>query len=87
MNMTLFACVICFFFLVISLAEALHGSKSPITKTAGGMLAGAGVLLGANLLEPLTGIHVAFSALNLSCSLVGGVPGALLAVFLSAILL
>ncbi len=87
MNMTLFACMICFFFLIFSMAEALHGAKDPLWRSFSGMLAGTVTLLLAHLLEPLTGIPVTVGALTLGTAMIGGVPGALLIVFLNAFFL
>lgn len=87
MDMTLFLCLTGTFFIVFSIAEAIHGEKSPLQKVFSGMLSGAAALLFIHISSPYTGINLPISMLSLTTALIGGIPGTAAMLIINAIYL
>ncbi len=81
--MSIFLCVICFFFIVFSVTEALNGSTNPLYKAFITMTEGILALTVTNLVAPYTNIEIPVSFLSLGISIICGIPGVLTMIFLN----
>lgn len=75
MDMTLFLCLTGTFFIVYSIAEAIHGECSPLQKAFSKMVSGAAVMLFIHISAPYTGVDLPIGMLSLTTALIGGIPG------------
>lgn len=83
MNTTLLFCVICFFFIVYSLAEAKHGCHTPLWNAFCHMICGLLTLMILHIVSPYTGMIMPVSVLTVTAALIGGMPACVLMVFLN----
>lgn len=80
--MTILFSVLCFSFIVFSVAEAVHGEEAPVWKAFSRMAAGTALLYVLHVVSPYTGIEAPISLASLGVSAVLGVPGVALLLFM-----
>ena len=73
--MTVLLAVICFFFIIFSIAEAIHGEEAPVWKAFSRIAVGPVMLYAAHVVSPLTGIDAPVSLFSAGVSAVLGIPG------------
>lgn len=72
--------------LLFTVLHALSKRKRPFKRALLSMLAGAVTLAVINLLSPISGVYIPVSVLSVLTSVIGGVPGVTLLLFLNLIL-
>ena len=72
--------------LLFTVLHALSNRKRPFKRALLSMLAGAVTLAVINLLSPISGVYIPVSVLSVLTSVIGGVPGVTLLLFLNLIL-
>lgn len=72
--------------LVFTMLHALSKNKRPFKRALLSMLAGAATLTAVNLLSPFSGVYIPVGTLSVLTSVIGGVPGVTLLLFLNLIL-
>ena len=72
--------------LVFAALHFAEKNKRPFKRALLSMLAGAATLTAVNLLSPFSGVYIPVGTLSVLTSVIGGVPGVTLLLFLNLIL-
>lgn len=86
MPLYLFAAVLAGTFVVFAFVHFISKKKYPFKRALLSMCLGAGTLAAIDLLSPFTGVYIPVSVLSVLTSVIGGVPGVTLLLFLNLIM-